>query len=242
MKPDFWNGNILLLSARHKLFIVYYRNIYINTRGGVYTSQLISYSRTCVQYTDSLDRAQLRTQKLHKQDYVEVIATNTLRSLSRSGWLLRDIHISNDNGCFIFYVDLSLRYHCQYLYRTWLYIWVTRRVSNKKQDLLALREHMSSPPVVRDAHLFSGLCCPIICLYVLSSVLWCPLRFLHINDVWFVFTSSCLWDGSSPIYVICSCLRSVVCCCFFVFLFWISSFCVLCTQGWSVFDCPSSVL
>jgi hypothetical protein len=69
------------IRTRHKLFIVYYRNIYINTRGGVYTSQLISYSRTCVQYTDSLDRAQLRTQKLHKQDYVEVIATNTLRSL-----------------------------------------------------------------------------------------------------------------------------------------------------------------
>jgi hypothetical protein len=38
--------------------------------------------------------------------------------------------------------------------------------------------------------LLSFLCCPIMCLYVLSSVLWCPLRFLHRNDVLFVFTSS----------------------------------------------------
>jgi len=30
--------------------------------------------------------------------------------------------------------------------------------------------------VVRVAHLFSLLCCPIMCLYVLSYVLWCPLR------------------------------------------------------------------
>jgi len=30
--------------------------------------------------------------------------------------------------------------------------------------------------------------CPIICLYVLSSVLWCPLRFPYKNYVWFVFT------------------------------------------------------
>ena len=35
-------------------------------------------------------------------------------------------------------------------------------------------------------------CCPIMCLYVLSSVLSCPLRFPHRNDVRFVFTSSCL--------------------------------------------------
>jgi len=39
---------------------------------------------------------------------------------------------------------------------------------------------------------FSFLCCPIMCLYVLSFVLWCQLRFPHQNDVRFVFTSSCL--------------------------------------------------
>jgi hypothetical protein len=46
---------------------------------------------------------------------------------------------------------------------------------------------------VRVAHLFSFLCCPMMCLYVLSSVLWCPLRFPHKHDVRFVFISSCLY-------------------------------------------------
>jgi hypothetical protein len=45
---------------------------------------------------------------------------------------------------------------------------------------------------VRVAHRFSFLCCPIMCRYVLSSVLWCPLRIPHKNDVRFVFTYSCL--------------------------------------------------
>jgi uncharacterized protein YjaG (DUF416 family) len=57
-------------------------------------------------------------------------------------------------------------------------------------------------------------------------VLWCPLQFRNKNYLWFVFTSSCLWDGSSPIYVICSCLRSVVCCCVFFLFFFV--FFVLC--------------
>ena len=43
-------------------------------------------------------------------------------------------------------------------------IWVTRRVSYKKQELLALREHMTS------ARIISLLCCPIMCLYIRCSV------------------------------------------------------------------------
>jgi hypothetical protein len=50
-----------------------------------------------------------------------------------------------------------------------IYIWVTRRVSYKMQELLTLREHLGSPPVcwsVRIAHsfLFSVLCfgCPML--------------------------------------------------------------------------------
>ena len=31
----------------------------------------------------------------------------------------------------------------------------------------------------RGPHLFSFLCCSIMCLYVLSSMLWCSLRFPH---------------------------------------------------------------
>ena len=42
-----------------------------------------------------------------------------------------------------------------------------------------------------------------MCLYVLSSVLWCPLRFPHGNNVRFVFTSSCLLEGSFLVCVVC---------------------------------------
>ena len=55
------------------------------------------------------------------------------------------------------------------------------------------------------------LCCPILSLYVLSSVLCCPLRFPHKNDFRFVFTSSCLLQGSCLIDVICVYFRIVVC-------------------------------
>ena len=37
---------------------------------GVYISQLIRFSRACVQYSEYLDRAHLLTQKLLKQGYV----------------------------------------------------------------------------------------------------------------------------------------------------------------------------
>ena len=39
---------------------------------------------------------------------------------------------------------------------------------------------------------FSFLCFPIMCRYLLSSKLWCPLQFPHKNVVQLVFTSSCL--------------------------------------------------
>ena len=50
---------------------------------------------------------------------------------------------------------------------------------------------------------YAFVCCPFMCLYVLSSVLWCPLQFPHINDAQFVFVPSCLQEGSCLIYVIC---------------------------------------
>ena len=54
---------------------------------------------------------------------------------------------------------------------------------------------------------FSFLCCPIMCLSVLSSVLWCPLRFPYKNYVRIVFSSSCLLEYACLIYVFCVCLR-----------------------------------
>jgi hypothetical protein len=67
---------------------------------------------------------------------------------------------------------------------------------------------------VRVANLFSVLCCPIMCLKVLSSVLWCLLRLSHKNDVLCVF--------SSRLCVVCGCLcvvmSNVYCSVFFLYL------------------------
>ena len=90
-----------------------------------------------------------------------------------------------------FYVDVSFLYHCHNIYRTWLYIWVKRWVSFKKQELLTLREQPSVHPVFWWVPCCSS-CWPIMCLYVLCSVLWSPIRFPHKNDVRFVFTCSCM--------------------------------------------------
>jgi hypothetical protein len=73
----------------------------------------------------------------------------------------------------IWHLRIHFAFHC-------IYEW--RQSSYKKRELLILRENLSSPRYfggVRVAHLFSFLRCPILCLYILSSVLWYPLRFRH---------------------------------------------------------------
>ena len=72
----------------------------------------------------------------------------------------------NGNGSFTFYVDVLFIYRCQDFYWTWLYIWVARRVSYRKQELLTLLEHMSSPPVF-----FMGSVLLIFLVFVLSYYL-----------------------------------------------------------------------
>jgi len=74
------------------------------------------------------------------------------------------------------------------------------------------------------------LCCPIMCLYVVSSVLWCLLV---------------CWRAHALIYIICVCLRTLIsntCC--VVFLFWLSSYCVYVASfsGLSIFDCSFNIL
>jgi hypothetical protein len=81
---------------------------------------------------------------------------------------------------------------------------------------------------------FNVLCCSIMCLYVLSCVLLFQLPFPHKNDFQFVFTSSCLYENSCLIYVICVCLRILVsntCCVGFLFCFVL---CTLCCQFLSI--------
>jgi hypothetical protein len=77
-------------------------------------------------------------------DVIGKLITKILRSSSQSVWLLRNIHISNDNGSVTFYVDVCFLLSLSILYGTWLYIWVTRRVSYKKQERLTLSGHLSS--------------------------------------------------------------------------------------------------
>jgi len=126
--------------------------------------------------------------------YVEGIAIKMLRSTSRSCWLLRSIHISNDKCIFYFLRIFPLFYHCQYFSRTCLYIWVTRRVCYKKQKFRILPENLCSSPVfdgIRVTHLFSFVCCvfcfvclqPVSCVLNVASVfgmciLDCPFGFL----------------------------------------------------------------
>ena len=64
---------------------------------------------------------------------------------------------------------------------------------------------------IRIAHLVRFfLCCPSMCLYVLSSVLGCPLRFLHAKNVQFISTSSCLHESSCLIHLVSVCLHVVL--------------------------------
>ena len=88
-----------------------------------------------------------------------------------------------------------------HFYRTWqyTYIWVTRRVSYKKKELLTLCEHSGSLPVfcvVHVAHIVSFLCCAVlwfVCLFVLFflffvSVLFCFCFFFHLSSSCVLYT------------------------------------------------------
>ena len=118
-------------------------------------------------------------------------------------------------------------------------IWLNKAVKFLSILINTLWTHKCSPftkdlPVIkiRVAYLCSALCSHIMCIDVLGSV----LSFPHTNDGWFVFTSSCLQEGSCLINVICVCLRIVVsnahCVGFFVFLFGFYSLsCVTCVAS-----------
>jgi 1-acyl-sn-glycerol-3-phosphate acyltransferase len=132
---------------------------------------------------------------------------------------------------------LSLLYHCQDLYRTWLYIRVRRWVSYKKRERLTLPEELCSPPFcgVRVAHLFSFFCVVLFCVltfHVLGSMLSVTISF-RIKTMF----------GSSLLLVVCShvlftlfvffCAYNVnKTCCVFGFVFFLLS----------IFDCPFGIL
>ena len=67
---------------------------------------------------------------------------------------------------------MSFLYHCQDFYRTWLDIWVTRRCLIRRQELLSIRQHMSS------IKLFCGYPCSslfMFCVFLLCVfTFWIP--------------------------------------------------------------------
>ena len=125
------------------------------------------YSRACTQYSDFLERTQLLTQKLLKHGYVVPRLKPSLQNFyGRHHNLVHryDISISQMTMGHLLFTDLTST--------TWI--------------------HPQIFGGFHVAHLFSCLCCSIMCRYVLSSMLWCTLRFLHRNYVRFLCTSSCV--------------------------------------------------
>ena len=127
--------------------------------------------------------------------------SNGYEVYSATRWFVLHTY-EEDLMCFI--KGLSFLYHCQDFDRTWLYIWVTRTCLPFASIWLHLRFFGG----VRGAHLFSFVYCPIMRVYVLSSVLWCPLRFPHKKRC-SVRHYPQLFVGCL-IYVICVCLPIVV--------------------------------
>ena len=115
----------------------------------------------------------------------------------------------------------SFLYHCQYLYRTWFHILITRWESYKELELLTLREYLSS-------HLVSwlGPCCSfskqVSCVVLLRFFMFrIPCR-----DVRYVFRFKTMFDSSLPPVV---CRRADVLLTLFVFVCiqWCSTYIVL---------------
>ena len=115
---------------------------------------------------------------------------------------------------FTFNVDVSFIYHCQNF--TGLDCIMSNTASVLQEAGTA---YPSQAPEFTPGF--------FLCVCVLSSILWCPLRFPHKHDVRFVFASSCLWEGACLVCVVFICFRVVVsgtCC--VVFLFCFSSSCL----------------
>jgi hypothetical protein len=136
------------------------------------------------------------TQAMLHCSWVEVIAIKIIRWSSQLGWPLRNIHISNYNGYFTFYVDVFFPPSLpRLLSDLTVHMNNTAGVLYQAKTACPSRAPELTPSALEGvsvAHLFIFLFCPIMCLYVLSSGLGCPLRFPLNKYAWFVFASSYL--------------------------------------------------
>jgi hypothetical protein len=74
---------------------------------------------------------------------------------------------------------LSFLYHCQDFYRIWLSIWVTWRVSYKKQQLLTFHKHLNSAKLFVEPVLlifFHFFCVALLCVFTFL-VPCCDVRY-----------------------------------------------------------------
>ena len=142
----------------------------------------------------------------------------------------------------------SFLYHYQDIYRTWLvYMSTTVSVLWKAGTVYPSWSPSSSPVFwwVRVVHVFSFLCCPIICLYIVSSVLWSPCHFLIKTSQFGSFLPLVVCRRAHVLFT-CVCLRVMVSntyCVVFLFCFCLS--CVACVANFSrlsIFDCTVGVL
>jgi hypothetical protein len=106
----------------------------------------------------------------------------------------------------------SFLYHCHDFYRTWLYIWVTRRVSYKKQELPTLRKHVSSSSVF-----FVGFV--LLIFLVFFVVLLCVFTFLFVGVLMFYLRYLCFFVHCGVQHILC-----------FVFVLFFFVLCNLCCQ------------
>jgi hypothetical protein len=117
---------------------------------------------------------------------VEVVATTILRSKSQSGWPLQIIHISNNNGFFLRRLLPELT------------IWVTQRVSDKKQELLTLHEFSRG--------FFCGICVAPFALVFCVALLCVFMLWVRCCDVRYDFHIKTMFGSSLPPFV-CSSAR-----------------------------------
>jgi len=118
----------------------------------------------------------------------------------------------------------SFPYHYQDFKRTWLYIWITRRLSYNKQELLSLCEHMSSPQVFWWSVLliFQFFVVVILCVFTFW-VPSCDVRYDFRIKLFSVLLYLQLFVGGLMFYLRYFCLFVYsgvqhILCCVFVFL------------------------
>jgi hypothetical protein len=223
-------------------------------------TQLICYSRACAQNSDFLDRALLLSKSYSSKAMLILGGSHRFNNSTVviTIWLTVTKYP-------------HLKWQCWYPHLKWQWIFYFLRrcclssitakaltildCAHEWHDGCFIRSRsclpFTSTPVhpryfggVRVAHLLSFLCCLIMCLYVLSLVLWCPLRFPH--ETMFGSSLPLVVDRRDHIYAIGVCLCIVMSktyCVVFQICFSLS--CVPYVDnfsGMSIRDCPFGIL